>query len=355
MPPLAHNAHSLRSFIAESGDGAPAGGLRAHYDLFAEAGNGLRTALTGFAFRKDAAADTAEVPAEFALRPEKRPIPANARVRRLPWRAIAAALFLHLAILIFFLLRPACQKPLGMEEGLPDTLNVSVISAADLQRFGQEAIRQETQPSPVPPNEPAPPTELTPPTPPNETPVPKEAQTPPAQKPAEQDAKDAASLSWSKAMEKRDRPFDTSGFAAMAAEQFADQLSQAFHHAEARREQAAKQHVSYASRNVKVMRPGATHIGKSDEFEKQVLWALGATVPMGNGKYGSTVVTFLVSSDGHVDGLRMLQSSGDNWLDTAALMAVRQAKMPVPPPGLPAGDRTFNIEYISLPGLRGRY
>ncbi|MGA7324504.1 MAG: energy transducer TonB [Rhodomicrobium sp.] len=353
---MAHNSHSLRSFIAESDDGGSAfpGGVTAHYDLFAEAGGRLRTTLTNFAFPKDAAADT-EVPAEFALRPEKRPIPARGRLRRLPWRAMVAALLLHLAILTFFLVRPAGQKPLGMEEGLPDTLNVSVISAADLQRFGQDAIRQEAQPSPVPPNEPAPPTEFTPPTPPNEMPVPAEAQIPPAQKPAEQDTKDAASLSWSKAMEKRDRPFDTSGFAAMAAEQFADQLSQAFHHADARREQVAKQHVSYASRNVRVMRPGATHIGKSDEFEKQVIWALGATVPMGNGKYGSTVVTFLVSTDGHVDGLKLLQSSGDNWLDTAALMAVRQAKMPVPPGGLPAGDRTFNIEYISLPGLRGRY
>ena len=46
----------------------------------------------------------------------------------------------------------------------------------------------------------------------------------------------------------------------------------------------------------------------------------------------------------------MIKSSGDNWLDTAALMSVRQARMPKPPEPLPGGDRTFNIEYISMEG-----
>jgi protein TonB len=48
-----------------------------------------------------------------------------------------------------------------------------------------------------------------------------------------------------------------------------------------------------------------------------------------------------------------MKSSGDDWLDGAALLAVKQARIPSPPAGLPGGDRTFVIEYISLPS-RGR-
>ena len=106
---------------------------------------------------------------------------------------------------------------------------------------------------------------------------------------------------------------------------------------------------SRQSGNVKSFRPGATHQGKSDEWERKVIWALAATKPMGNGKWGSAVVTFAVSDGGQVQGLRLIKSSGDNWLDEGALLAVKQARMPAPPPGLPAGDRVFNIEYISLP------
>jgi len=97
-----------------------------------------------------------------------------------------------------------------------------------------------------------------------------------------------------------------------------------------------------------VMRPGATHIGKSDEFARDVWWALNATKPMSNGKWGITIVTFVVSDAGRVEGLQLLQSSGDQWLDTAALMSVKQARMPKPPHPLPAGDRTFIIHYLSL-------
>jgi protein TonB len=136
----------------------------------------------------------------------------------------------------------------------------------------------------------------------------------------------------------------------MAAAQFSAQLNQAFNAAAANTQRrAAARPASLASGRVRSTRPGATHIGKSDEFERAVIWALGATVPEGNGKWGDTIVTFTVSAAGQPDGLRLLKSSGDNWLDGAALMAVKQARIPSPPPGLPAGDRTFVIEYISLP------
>ena len=47
-----------------------------------------------------------------------------------------------------------------------------------------------------------------------------------------------------------------------------------------------------------MMRPGATHKGKSDEFAKEVIWALAAVKPQGNGKYGTVIVTFQVSRRG---------------------------------------------------------
>ncbi len=131
------------------------------------------------------------------------------------------------------------------------------------------------------------------------------------------------------------------------SEQFSSQLKHAVKQAEERHEQA--QHTPRQAGNVKSFRPGATHQGKSDEWERKVIWALAATKPMGNGKWGTVLVTFVVNDSGQVQGLRLLKSSGDNWLDQGALLAVKQARMPAPPPGLPTGDRAFNIEYISLP------
>jgi hypothetical protein len=61
--------------------------------------------------------------------------------------------------------------------------------------------------------------------------------------------------------------------------------------------------------NVTAMRPDASHIGKSDEFERDVIWALGATVPTGNGKWGTAIVTFVVSASGQVEGLRLVKSA----------------------------------------------
>jgi TonB family protein len=100
--------------------------------------------------------------------------------------------------------------------------------------------------------------------------------------------------------------------------------------------------------NMHFFRPAATHSGRSDEYAQKVAWALAATKPYGNGTYGSTIVAFVVNSSGHVEDLRIIKTSGDKWLDTSALMAVRQARMPVPPNELGAGDRTFHVEYISL-------
>ena len=178
-------------------------------------------------------------------------------------------------------------------------------------------------------------------------------QTPPPPERPVQEASAKPAPEQPKTGEPREKTYDPSAFIEAASQQFSSQLNYAFKAAEQRRDAQQRQTVAslpkQAAPNVQVMRPGATHVGKSDEFEREVIWALGATVPMGNGKYGTSVVTFVVSQSGQVEGLQLLHSSGDDWLDKSCLMAVRQARMPTPPGPLPVGDRRFIINYISMP------
>jgi protein TonB len=225
-----------------------------------------------------------------------------------------------------------------MEEGLPENLNVSVISEADLARLSSDPFRQEARQPPSPANAP------------ETAPAPEDAQAErdaPVEPQPEAKQASAAPPPSQPLFEDKPAPYDPSGFIAKAAQQFTMQIEQAVNAPDARREQAKR--VARSAGNVRALRPGATHSGKSDAFERDVVWALSATKPMGNGKWGSVVVTFLINESGRVEGLRLIKGSGDNWLDTGAMMSVRQAKLPVPPAGLTTGDRTFNVEYISVP------
>lgn len=344
---MANNVHSLRIPVTEAGhavSGALPARERVDYALFADRAIPAGAAPANYALFADAGVPAEAAPPQHALSVEKQAIASETQRRRAPYRAIAAAFALHLAVLMFFFVWPGSHKRLGMEDGSTEALAVSVVSAADLKRLSSDPFLQDAFPSPAPAKENAPAPE----------PVPA---VPPPPQPAPQEANAAASDQQPKPSETRERretAYDPTGFIEMASAQFSAQLDHAFKAAEARREtqqrSAAAHQPAQAAPNVKVFRPGATHIGKSDEFARAVIWALAATKPMGNGKWGSSIVTFLVSAEGRVEGLRLLKSADDNWLDTAALMSVKQARMPVPPPGLPAGDRTFNVEYISLPG-----
>jgi len=109
---------------------------------------------------------------------ESRPIIANPWSKRTLYAAIAVAFLLHLAVLTPFVVRPApspadAVRELGMEEGLPEHLNVSLVTEADLKRLSSDPFRQEAPPSPAPAETPAPPPEATPPpAPPAGTPAP---------------------------------------------------------------------------------------------------------------------------------------------------------------------------------------
>jgi protein TonB len=337
---LTRNLYSLRAPISEAAYGAartfPAG-ARADFALVADRSAPKKAPPPNFALFASAVAPAGATPAGYALVADKRAIIANPWSKRALYAAIAIAFLLHLAVLTPFVLRPAppvsdAVHELGMEDGAPEHLNVSVISEADLKRLSSDPFRQEAPPSPAPVEMPAPP------------PEPQAAPEPP--QPPVKEASAASSPAQSDASDKKSPPFDPAGYIARMSEQFGFELKQAVHADEARQQQA--QHTPRQSGNVRSLRPGATHQGKSDEWERKVYWALGATW-MGNGKWGSAVVTFVISESGQVQGLRLIKSSGDNWLDEGALMAVKQARIPAPPPGLPGGDRAFEITYISLP------
>jgi periplasmic protein TonB len=256
--------------------------------------------------------------------------------KRKPYRAAATSLAFHLALLALFLLGPAGHPPqqLGAEQGLPENLNVAVITEADLKSMSMDPFKQESSIA-LPPSNPSPPSQETPPEkqpiPEKETkPTPEEANAPPPPEKAPP--------------AQTQKPEDPFGYAARWTEAFSKSMTQAFTPPPSPRRTAQ---AAASAANLRSFRPAATHKGKSDEFEREVIWALAATKPTGNGNWGITVVSFVVSAEGKLQDLQLLQASGDNWLDTAALMAVRQARLPVPPAGLPAGDRTFHVTYIA--------
>ncbi len=356
---LASYAHSLRISNAEAGYGAGVFPGGPDYALFAHRAIPAKEPPAIYSLRANPGVPKGPAPQEFSLAAAKQPVTAQALRRRWPYRALAAALAVHLAIIALFIARPGQPRQLGLENGVP--LNVTIISSADLKRLSSDPFLQDAPPPApeTPPSPPEPQAVPVPPQPPMVPAPPQQQAAPVSQEPPVEEANAAFSPSKSKPVKTTD--YDPSGFIEMASAQFSAQLNQAFKAAEARRDtqrsaqpQREATRAAMAAPNVKVMRPGATHVGKSDEFERAVIWALGATVPMGNGKWGTSVVTFVVSETGKVEGLTLIKSAGDNWLDQGALLAVKQARMPVPPAGLPAGDRTFVIRYISDPMLRRR-
>jgi periplasmic protein TonB len=340
---LNHNAASLRVSFADETLAARAGlgASPPDFSLIVDRSEPRRKGPARFALRVDRTVPKGAAPPGYALFADVRAF-GQAKVwrRRALFAAIvlALALLVHLSLLAPILVQPAPSlRELGMENGLPENLNVSVISEADLKRLSSDPYRQEAPPAPTPRNA-------------DETmPAPEDAKadqdTP---EPPQPEAKQASAPPPAEPLfDEKPAPYDPSGFIAKAAQQFTMQIERSMEAPPAPREQARR--AARSAGNVRVLRPGATHSGQSDEFERNVVWALAGTKPMGNGKWGTAVVTFVVTEAGRLEGLRLIKSSGDNWLDTGVLMSVKQARLPVPPRGLTAGDRTFNVEYISIP------
>ncbi len=95
---------------------------------------------------------------------------------------------------------------------------------------------------------------------------------------------------------------------------------------------------------MKIRGRGAT--GKSDAFSRSVIAALMKTRPGPFAMWGSVLVSFEIGEDGRLRYVRVLDSSGNEALDQAAVEAIRKAKFQRPPPGLSAQERTYIIDYV---------
>lgn len=87
--------------------------------------------------------------------------------------------------------------------------------------------------------------------------------------------------------------------------------------------------------------------GQIAAFARGVAGALAKTVPRGvrGAGRGTVLVAFAVAEDGGVAEVRVTRSSGSLRLDEIAVVAVRNTRFPVPPPGMPPAARTFEQPY----------
>jgi TonB family protein len=109
------------------------------------------------------------------------------------------------------------------------------------------------------------------------------------------------------------------------------------------RQQPQRQRVE-AGGQMKVRGRGAT--GKSDAFSRSVIAALTKTRPGPFAMWGNVLVAFEIALDGSLKYVRVLDSSGNEALDQAAVDAIRKARFQRPPPGLSEQQRTYVIDYV---------
>lgn len=81
------------------------------------------------------------------------------------------------------------------------------------------------------------------------------------------------------------------------------------------------------------------------DYASRVMIALGKNKPKGAGVRGTVEISFAVRTDGTLDFVRILKSSGSERLDSVAITAVRHASLPPPPAGMSALQRTFVLPY----------
>ena len=61
---------------------------------------------------------------------------------------------------------------------------------------------------------------------------------------------------------------------------------------------------------------------------------------------GRVTVRFLLSDNGNLVEVRLVNSAGDPVLDQNVVFAVKQSSFPFPPSGATVIDRTFLITYV---------
>ena len=89
----------------------------------------------------------------------------------------------------------------------------------------------------------------------------------------------------------------------------------------------------------------AASAGAMRAYASRVMQALNKSKPKSAGVRGTVRISFALLSDGQLDFVRIVTSSGNARLDQVAIAAVRQASFPAPPDGMSALQRTFVLPY----------
>jgi protein TonB len=92
--------------------------------------------------------------------------------------------------------------------------------------------------------------------------------------------------------------------------------------------------------------PGITRSGENDEFGRAVVLALRGTMPPPRGVLGSVVVRLILTENGDLANVTVLQPSGRGSLDESVVFATKQTYFPLPPYKSTLADRTFTIRYV---------
>ncbi|MEQ1696295.1 MAG: TonB family protein [Hyphomicrobiaceae bacterium] len=101
-----------------------------------------------------------------------------------------------------------------------------------------------------------------------------------------------------------------------------------------------------SGRSAGISRPaGITRSGLNDEFGRGVIRALRQTMPP-NGRAARATVRFVLSTNGNILEVELVQTSGDPTLDRNVVFAVKQANFPIPATNLTALDRQFRVTYV---------
>lgn len=86
--------------------------------------------------------------------------------------------------------------------------------------------------------------------------------------------------------------------------------------------------------------------GEIAAYQRDLVAAIAKKRPRGTpGKRGTVKIAFTVGAGGTVASAFVRQSSGNASLDEAALQAVREARLPEPPAGMPARLQTYEIPF----------
>jgi TonB family protein len=91
---------------------------------------------------------------------------------------------------------------------------------------------------------------------------------------------------------------------------------------------------------------GITRSGENDDFARGVIRALRKTMPPGRGLLGRVTIRFLLTDNGNLQEVQLVNTTGNGALTQDVVFSSRQAYFPFPPRGATVADRTFLVTYI---------